>query len=256
VADPRAVKVSKFLARHLRHSPERIGLQLDEAGWVAVDALLSAAARAGFPITRSELDAAVAEPVKRRYAYDASGERVRAVQGHSVAVSLGYAPKVPPAVLFHGTHPGVVGRILDEGLRPMARHHVHLSGDVETARVVGARRGRPVVLAVDAAGMFGDGVEFLRADNGIWLVAAVPPARLRVVDWSAGPAWPARTRQAPSCLTHVSVSRISWAPASPLRSYASCTTAVRIAVSRAITMSCSTKCWSRQTRSDSVLPAM
>jgi putative RNA 2'-phosphotransferase len=181
VADSRSVRVSKFLARHLRHSPERIGLRLDDGGWVAVDELLEAAARAGFPLTRSELDAAVAEPVKRRYAYDAAGERVRAVQGHSVPVSLGYAPTVPPAVLFHGTHPGAVGRILDEGLRPMARHHVHLSGDVGTARAVGARRGRPVVLAVDAGAMAAEGVEFFRADNGVWLVGAVPPSRLRVV---------------------------------------------------------------------------
>jgi putative RNA 2'-phosphotransferase len=174
----RAVRVSKFLALHLRHAPERIGLTLDPAGWVAVQELLSAARGAGFPITQAELDAAVAEPTKRRYAYDESGTRIRAVQGHSVEVELGYAPLAPPPELFHGTHPGVVDRILSEGLKPMKRHHVHLSPDVETARVVGARRGRPVILRVDAAAMVADGAEFFRADNGVWLVSAVPPARL------------------------------------------------------------------------------
>jgi putative RNA 2'-phosphotransferase len=177
VAD-RAVRVSKFLALHLRHAPERIGLELDTAGWVPVSDLLDAAARAGFPITRGELDAAVAEPTKRRYAYDASGTSIRAVQGHSVEVELGYVPSSPPAELFHGTHHGAIERILVEGLRPMKRHHVHLSPDVETARVVGARRGTPVILRVDAAGMATSGAEFFRADNGVWLVAAVPPQRL------------------------------------------------------------------------------
>ena len=138
----RAVTVSKFLALHLRHAPERIGLELDEAGWVDVDELLRAAEAAGFPITRAELDVAVAEPVKRRYAYDESGTRVRAVQGHSVAVSLGYEPSAPPAELFHGTVERFLERILAEGLRPMDRRHVHLSPDVATAQTVGMRRGQ------------------------------------------------------------------------------------------------------------------
>jgi putative RNA 2'-phosphotransferase len=170
--------VSKFLALHLRHAPERIGLELDAAGWVDVDELLAAAARSGFPITRAEVDVAVAEPAKRRYAYSADGRHIRAVQGHSVEVELGYEASAPPAELFHGTHPGAVAAILREGLRPMRRHHVHLSRDVETARVVGARRGAPVIFRVDAGGLAADGAEFFRATNGVWLTDAVPPERL------------------------------------------------------------------------------
>ena len=177
----RAVTVSKFLALHLRHAPERIGLVLDEAGWVDIEELLRAAAAAGFPITRSELDVAVGEPVKRRYAYDASGTRVRAVQGHSVAVSLGYEPAAPPDELFHGTVERFLERILAEGLRPMQRQHVHLSPDVETARVVGMRRGRALILRVNAGAMAGGGATFFRADNGVWLVAEVPPSALSVM---------------------------------------------------------------------------
>jgi putative RNA 2'-phosphotransferase len=169
--------VSKFLALHLRHAPEKIGLTLGEGGWVPVEELLRAAVGAGFPITRSELDAAVAEPTKRRYSYDETGTRIRAVQGHSVTVELGYSPSAPPAELFHGTHPGALDAILAEGLRPMKRQHVHLSPDVETARVVGARRGKPIILRVDSGGMADEGFEFFRADNGVWLVASVPPSR-------------------------------------------------------------------------------
>ncbi len=175
----RATRISKFLARHLRHAPEDLGLELDAHGWAGVDELLAASARAGLPIDRADLDAAVHAPGKRRYAYDAGGQRIRALQGHSVAVDLGLEPVAPPAVLFHGTHPGALAAIRAEGLRPMGRHHVHLSPDERTARQVGGRRGRPVVLEVDAAAMAADGHAFLRTDNGVWLTDAVPVRYLR-----------------------------------------------------------------------------
>ncbi|AIG75123.1 Hypothetical protein AJAP_11170 [Amycolatopsis japonica] len=66
-----------------------------------------------------------------------------------------------------------------EGLRPMNRHAVHLSATVDTARAVGARRGVPVLLAVDAREMTAAGHEFQVSANGVWLTAAVPPEFLR-----------------------------------------------------------------------------
>jgi putative RNA 2'-phosphotransferase len=46
---------------------------------------------------------------------------------------------------------------------------------------VGARHGRPVVLAVDAAGMAAAGHTFSVSENGVWLADAVPTAFLRRV---------------------------------------------------------------------------
>ncbi|MFE5333064.1 RNA 2'-phosphotransferase [Embleya sp. NPDC056575] len=172
------VKISKYLSRHLRHQPERLGIVLDEAGWVEVDVLLAACAARGVGLSRAQLERVVAENDKRRFAFSADGTRIRASQGHTVAVDLGLAEVVPPAVLFHGTSPRSVAAILVEGLRPMDRHDVHLSVDVETARRVGARRGRPVVFAVRAERMSADGHVFRRSDNGVWLVPAVPPRYL------------------------------------------------------------------------------
>jgi putative RNA 2'-phosphotransferase len=97
-----------------------------------------------------------------------------------VPVDLGLTPVEPPPLLFHGTPERNVEPILREGLRKGSRHHVHLSPDAETAMRVGARRGRPRVLEVDAAAMSRDGSVFLRSDNGVWLVDAVPPAYLRL----------------------------------------------------------------------------
>lgn len=83
----RTVKVSKYLSKHLRHQPQRIGLTLDEGGWVEIGTLLAAAAAHGFRITRDELDHVVAANDKRRFAIE--GSRIRASQGHTVDVDLG-----------------------------------------------------------------------------------------------------------------------------------------------------------------------
>jgi putative RNA 2'-phosphotransferase len=171
-------RTSKYLSLVLRHRPETIGLTLDQHGWVPVDVLLTALAGHGRPLSRAELDRVVAENDKRRFAYDGTGTRIRANQGHSVPVELDHAPAVPPALLYHGTHPAALGAIFREGLRPMARHAVHLSPDTATAERVGARRGRPVVLTVDAGRMAADGHTFQRTPNGVWLTAAVPPEYL------------------------------------------------------------------------------
>ncbi|MEV4174049.1 RNA 2'-phosphotransferase [Nonomuraea sp. NPDC049709] len=173
----RMVRVSKYLARHLRHDPQRIGLTLDAGGWVEVEELLRAAAEHGFTITPEELKEVVAANDKRRYAIEDG--RIRASQGHSVPVELDLPALEPPEVLYHGTVGRFVTAIRREGLRPMSRHHVHLSPDRETATRVGARRGAPVVLVVAAGMMHADGHVFRRSANGVWLADHVPPGYLR-----------------------------------------------------------------------------
>ena len=175
----RLVKASKWLALHLRHRPERIGLTLDGAGWADVDELLARARAANFALSRDELVEVVATNDKRRYELDPGGRRIRAVQGHTVAVDLDLVPLPPPEVLYHGTTERFVAPILAEGLRPMGRHHVHLSPDVATARAVGQRRGRPVVLEVAAERMASEGRRFFRSANGVWLCDQVPARFLR-----------------------------------------------------------------------------
>jgi putative RNA 2'-phosphotransferase len=177
IDDRRTVKVSKYLSKHLRHQPERIGLTLAEGGWVEIEELIAAATAHGFPFSRAELDHVIATNDKRRFAVE--GTRIRASQGHSVEVDLGLPPATPPAYLYHGTVARSLDAIRAEGLRPMNRHDVHLSADRETATRVGARRGRPVVLSVDAAAMHRDGHLFHVSENGVWLTAAVPPRYLR-----------------------------------------------------------------------------
>lgn len=174
----RQVKISKYLSKHLRHTPERLGLTLAPGSWVTVDELLSACAAHQFPLTRAELEEVVAASDKQRFSFDETKTRIRANQGHSVEVDLQLEPQTPPDMLYHGTGEKSMPAIEQSGLLKMSRHHVHLSRDVETARKVGMRHGRPVIFAVDAAAMQQAGFTFYCSDNGVWLVDQVPPQYL------------------------------------------------------------------------------
>ena len=170
---------SKLLSLILRHAPERAGLRLETGGWVEVDALLRGLARMDVTLSRTELEAIVRENDKKRFTLSGDGTRIRAAQGHSVDVEIARDPITPPDTLFHGTSTRTLPLIREGGLKPMSRQHVHLSADRETARTVGARHGKPVVLIVDAAAMTQAGYEFFRAENGVWLTADVQPRFLR-----------------------------------------------------------------------------
>ena len=174
----RLVTVSKYLSKYLRHAPHELGLTLQPGGWVPVDDLLNAAEKHGFPITYDELVDCVETNDKQRFAFDETGDLIRANQGHSVEVDLQLEEREPPETLYHGTVERFLPSILKEGLVRGKRHHVHLSKDVETARKVGARRGKPVILKVDAGRMHRDGHKFLLSANGVWLTDAVPPSYL------------------------------------------------------------------------------
>jgi putative RNA 2'-phosphotransferase len=172
------VRTSKFLALVLRHDPGRIGIELDPAGWVDVQTLLAALKEHGRRLSRDQLDRVVAQNDKKRYEYDESGTRIRASQGHSVTVDLGYEPAEPPQTLYHGTATRTLDAIFKEGLKPGKRHHVHLSADEQTATKVGTRHGKPAVLIVDAERMRADGLVFFRSTNGVWLTEHVAPQYL------------------------------------------------------------------------------
>jgi putative RNA 2'-phosphotransferase len=170
---------SRFLSLVLRHQPEELGIELDDAGWVDVDVLLTALAAHGRKTSRQELERIVATNNKQRFAFSDDGARIRASQGHSVDVELGYVASQPPAILYHGTVARFLESIRHQGLDKRSRHHVHLSATIETAINVGGRRGPPVILEVAAARMAIAGHAFFVSENGVWLTESVPPEFLR-----------------------------------------------------------------------------
>ena len=176
-----AKSISKFLSFVLRHQPQLIGIELDGQGWANVDELLKQADAHGRKISPEQLQYIVETNSKKRFAFDETGQKIRASQGHSVAVELGYQPQVPPEILYHGTGENSVASIQQTGLEKRGRQHVHLSRDRETAIQVGGRHGKPAVFNVLAGEMHKNGYVFYLSENMVWLTDAVPAEFLRII---------------------------------------------------------------------------
>ncbi|MEM7559850.1 MAG: RNA 2'-phosphotransferase [Planctomycetota bacterium] len=173
------IHTSKFLSLVLRHQPEVIDVVLDAEGWLEIDLLIANANARGKQLSLELIHEVVANCDKQRFALSEDGLRIRANQGHSVSgVELKLEPVEPPETLFHGTVANFLDSIRTQGLQSRSRHHVHLSGDIETASKVGQRRGKPIIISVDSGRMHGDGFAFFRSANGVWLTDTVPPEYL------------------------------------------------------------------------------
>lgn len=168
-------EVSRFLSYVLRHHPDAIGITLDVEGWTEISALIAAAGNCAKQLDHELILAVVTTSDKKRFAISEDGLRIRAVQGHSTAsVDINYVAKVPSEFLYHGTATRFMESIRKEGLLPGSRQYVHLSQDEHTARAVGQRYGKPVVLKIKALLMHEQGFKFFQAENGVWLTSAVP----------------------------------------------------------------------------------
>lgn len=174
--------ISKFLSLVLRHQPETIGIELDQNGWTDVDILLKKSNSYGIQLDNETLKNIVETNSKKRFAFNETFDRIRASQGHSVEIELGYTSQKPPEILFHGTGEKSVQSILDTGLQKQNRQQVHLSADLETAIKVGQRHGKPIVFKVLAEQMFNDKFEFFISDNGVWLTDNVATKYLKRLD--------------------------------------------------------------------------
>jgi putative RNA 2'-phosphotransferase len=173
----RYTDLSRVISHALRHEPWLYELELDDAGWVPVEALL-AALRAEKPawegVSEADLVRMMAEADKQRY--EMRDGKFRALYGHSTPQKLLREAAEPPAILFHGTAPKTVALIRKDGLRPMGRQYVHLSVDATTATQVGRRKAKdPVILRIRAGGAHGAGVRFYRGNELVWLADAVAP---------------------------------------------------------------------------------
>jgi len=167
--------VSKFLSLLLRHKPETIGLMLDENGWADIDELISKSKE--IALTRALIDEVVADSDKQRFIIE--GNKIRANQGHSIAVDLEFKAVRPPDMLYHGTATRFLDSIMQGGLTKQQRLHVHLSKNIETATAVGKRHGKVVILEVESKKMFEDGYEFYLSENEVWLTDVVPVEYLK-----------------------------------------------------------------------------
>ena len=169
-------QLSKYLSLVLRHEPGKLGLSLDEQGFVGLSELIAAMWQnpRGRKATEEEILEVVETSDKQRF--EIVGNRIRARYGHSIQDRVTHEEVEPPEVLYHGTSPQALPAIRAEGLRPMKRQYVHLSTETGQALQVGRRHHpHPIMLTIRARDAWESGVKFYRPEDRLYLADAVPP---------------------------------------------------------------------------------
>jgi len=174
ISSNQTTHLSKLLSYILRHKPEEYEIVLDKNGYTNVDELINKLKARNENINFEILQHVVDTNNKKRFAFNDDLTKIRASQGHSVDVELGYTEQPPPEILYHGTVEKFLPAIMKEGLQKMERHHVHLSADKATAIKVGQRRGKPIILEIKSGEIFLAGYKFYLSANGVWLTNHVP----------------------------------------------------------------------------------
>jgi putative RNA 2'-phosphotransferase len=164
---------SKKLSWLLRHGAPSQGIAMDAAGWVAVADVLEA-----LRMPRSLLEQVIRENTKNRL--ELKGDRVRASQGHSTegmpvtleGLEASWEEVHEDTSIWHGTSVDATRGIAHEGIRPVARTHVHMTD--APGSTVGKRANVDLMLEVSPARLRGQGLRVFRSQNGVVLVRRVP----------------------------------------------------------------------------------
>lgn len=172
---------SKFLSLILRHQPEKINLTLDENGWADVEELIDQSKKNKVFFTMGILEEVVETNNKKRFTFNEDKTRIRANQGHSINIDIGLEPIRPPEELYHGTTIKNLASIQSTGIDKRNRQHVHLSHELDTAKNVGSRHGKPIILTIDSQQMYLDGCSFYLSKNGVWLTDYIDPKYIKSI---------------------------------------------------------------------------
>lgn len=171
--------ISRKMSYLLRHDPQ--DLVMNKQGWVSTDQLLHK-----LEITMDILEEIVSTNDKKRFEFNSDKTQIRASQGHSrdLNVNIFYKTVKDPKIYYHGTTFESMILIMDHGLKPQSRKHVHLSKDIPTAVNVGNRhikRGDTVVvLEIDGAAMKRDGYKIFISANDVILTDFVPARYIKI----------------------------------------------------------------------------
>lgn len=169
-------KLSREVSYALRHSPGEYNIKLDEYGFVYIEDLLNALNNINKwkHIKKEDLVSMIEKSEKKRF--EIVDNKIRAFYGHSVPIKILKEEKVPPKILYHGTSKGAFDIIEKEGLLPKLRQYVHLSQDIETAKLVAKRHSKNiVVILIDTEKAIKDNIKFYYGNDKVWLVDSLLP---------------------------------------------------------------------------------
>jgi RNA:NAD 2'-phosphotransferase (TPT1/KptA family)/inhibitor of KinA sporulation pathway (predicted exonuclease) len=176
--------LSKTLSYYLRHGAVERNLPIDKEGFVSVAVILSL--KEFREVDVDFIKNMVKEDEKKRYQLrtDPSGKLlIRAAQGHSI-MSLDHELMMELIVdpilykntnIVHGTVSQFLGPIMAEGLKTMARNHVHFAmGYPGHNQVIsGARKDCNVFIEMDLELAMKNGIKILRSSNDVILTDGI-----------------------------------------------------------------------------------
>ena len=151
MSDRELDSLCRIIAGVVRHFPEKLGVSIDGHGWVDISEFVHAigSSRSGFHWLRTHhIEAIALTDPKGRYQID--GGMVRATYGHTINLDLSDLPDADLKEYFYPVTEEEMDVILEHGLNPIDRKHVHLSGSIEKAIEAGrVRTEEPLILRID-----------------------------------------------------------------------------------------------------------
>ena len=115
--------------------------------------------------------------------YEVRGNTIRATYGHTVEIELDLPTDNIPDALYFPCDPKQTENLLEVGISPSGRAHVHLSATIRNAAEAGhVHFALPTILEVDTAQMYAAGETIWHAGITVYLTENVPPQYLSVVD--------------------------------------------------------------------------
>lgn len=159
---------SKFLTWLLRHKLEQ---EVDEAGWIDIERLIHLCkVEHNREVDLESILNIVRECKKQRFELSDDITKIRATQGHSIKKVTSENLLLPfqrttQDPIYHATFKSYLDKILDEGLKPMTRNHVHFSQNEAMLR-----KEANVWIELDDEKWIEDGNSIFISNNGVILI--------------------------------------------------------------------------------------
>jgi putative RNA 2'-phosphotransferase len=164
------IAISKYLSYLLRHHPNDLPMTRD--GFVPIQQVLSKVQKKYPEVNREFIKQLVNQRNKR---FQIRNDKIRALYGHSIPVTIDLDKDDQTDILYHGTSQQSAEKILQEGLKSKGRNKVHLSASKQEAMRVGKRHSdQPVILKIDVAKARENGFCFEKATKNVFLTDFIP----------------------------------------------------------------------------------
>ena len=175
--------MARKLALVLRHAPEKFDLEMDINGWIDVRDIVRKfkdGRRRQHWLRPHHLVAISETDPKGRY--EVRGNMMRATYGHTVEIELDLPSSDIPDSLYYPCDPNEAENLIEIGISPGGRAHVHLSASIRNAAEAGrVHHDEPAIIEVDTARMVASGETIWHAGVTVYLSETVAGEYLSIV---------------------------------------------------------------------------